>query len=216
MNLATTVTVLVLHGGGFTGGSPADVEPIVRDLRAAGYAATAIAYRDENPTGNVLGQIATVRRHARQASARGPVVAYGVSAGGTLAAALAARGEVAGAVVYAAPTNLLTWLCVPCLTTPGYWSKLGMDAQTRRQASPYFRLSGGQSPQLLLYGDLDHIVPIDQGINYFRASLRGQPDTKLQLMPLALHGIFRQPFPARAREWIQRRWPVRATLKLRR
>jgi len=64
MALATTVTVLLLHGGGFTGGSPASVQPLADDLRAAGYDAIAVDYRSENPTGNILGEIATVRRRA--------------------------------------------------------------------------------------------------------------------------------------------------------
>ncbi len=203
------VTVLVLHGGGFVGGTPASVEPIAKELRGAGYNAIAVPYRDENPNGNVLGEIATVRRYVKDAEGYGPVIAYGVSAGGTLAAALAARGEIAGAVVAGGPTNLLTWICVvpPVTVTPAYWNGLGMSIGDRRAASPYFRLDGHQSPQLLLYGDIDPIVPIDQGLNYFRAALKGQPDTTYTLMPVSPHA-FRQPYRTEARQWIQQRWPV--------
>lgn len=208
MQLAAAVTVLVLHGGGFNGGEPKSVEPIARDLRAAGYNAIAVPYRDENPTGNVLGEIATVRRYAQQAAPRGPVITYGVSAGGTLAAALAASGEVAGAVVAGAPTNLLTWISVTPLTIPSYWQNLGMSAADRRAASPYYRLSSRSSPQLLLYGDIDPIVTIDQGVNYYRAARRSQPDTTYTLMPLSPHA-FREPYRAAAREWIKQRWPIR-------
>jgi acetyl esterase/lipase len=207
MRLATTVTVLLLHGGGFTGGDPSSVEPLVRDLRAVGYDALAVDYRSENPTGNVLGEIATVRRHVREVEARGPVVAYGVSAGGTLAAALAARGEVDGAVVAGGPTNLLSWVGLSPLPTEGFWQRLGMDHAARRAASPYFRLDGSQSPQLLLYGDVDPIVPIDQGLNYLRAALKGQPDTMLSLMGVAPH-IYWPSYRLLARKWIQARWPV--------
>jgi acetyl esterase/lipase len=215
MNLAATVTILVLHGGGFNGGHPGSVEPIARDLRAAGYNAIAVPYRDENPTGNVLGEIATVRRYAQQAASHGPVVTYGVSAGGTLAAALAATGEVAGAVVAGGPTNLLTWTTVSPLTIPSYWQNLGMSVADRRAASPYFRLTGRQSPQLLLYGDIDPIVTIDQGVNYYRAARKGQADTMYTLMNLAPH-TFPQPYRAEARAWIQRHWPVRPPVTLRR
>lgn len=205
------VTVLVLHGGGFVGGTPASVEPIAKELRGAGYNAIAVPYRDENPTGNVLGEIATVRRYAQDAEGYGPVIAYGVSAGGTLAAALAARGEVAGAVVAGGPTNLLTWISVvpPVTVIPSFWKGLGMSVADRRAASPYFRLNGHQSPQLLLYGDIDPIVPIDQGVNYFRAAHKGQVDTKYTLMPISPHA-FRQPYATEARQWIQQRWPVSA------
>jgi acetyl esterase/lipase len=209
MKSVAMITVLVLHGGGFNGGEPVSVEPIARDLRGAGYNAIAVPYRDENATGNVLGEIATVRRYAKDFEGYGPVIAYGTSAGGTLAAALAARGEVAGAVVAGGPTNLLTWTTVSPLTIPSYWQALGMSTADRREASPYYRLNGHQSPQLLLYGDIDPIVTIDQGINYFRAAIKSQPDTKYQLMPVSPHS-FRLPFRAEAREWIQRRWPIRA------
>jgi acetyl esterase/lipase len=47
MKLAAAVTVLVLHGGGFVGGNPGSVEPIASDLRAAGYNAIAVPYRDD-------------------------------------------------------------------------------------------------------------------------------------------------------------------------
>jgi acetyl esterase/lipase len=212
MNLAATVTILVLHGGGFNGGEPASVEPIASDLRAAGYNAIAVPYRDENPTGNVLGEIATVRRYAEQAKRTGPVIAYGVSAGGTLAAALAARGEVAGAVVAGGPTNLLNWICVTPLTIPSYWQNLGMSTADRRAASPYFRLDGHQSPQLLLYGDIDPLVTIDQGINYYRAASKSQPDTTYTLMSLSPHAFW-TPYRTEARDWIRRRWPVHTRIR---
>jgi acetyl esterase/lipase len=207
MNGATLLNIMLLHGGGFNGGLPASVAPIASDLRGAGYNVIAVPYRDENPTGNILGEIATVRRYARDAGRNGPVVAYGVSAGGTLAAALAARGDVAGAVVAGGPTNLLTWICLSPLTTPSYWKSLGMSTADRRAASPFFRLDGHQSPQLLLYGDVDLLVPIDQGITYFHAARLRQADTKFTLMPVSPH-MFRAPYVDEAREWIQQRWPV--------
>ncbi len=213
MKLAATVTVLVLHGGGFNGGQPASVEPIVSELQGAGYNALAVPYRDENPTGNVLGEIATVRRYAREAEARGPVIAYGVSAGGTLAGALAATGEVAGAVVAGGPTNLLTWICVSPLTLPSYWQNLGMTTADRRAASPYYRVTSRTSPQLLLYGDIDPLVTVDHGINYYRVASKHQADTKFTLMTLAPH-TFAQAYRDAARAWIKQRWPVGAQARL--
>lgn len=210
MGLAGVITtILLLHGGGFVGGTTAEVEPIAANLRGVGYHVVVVDYLKENPNGNILGEIATVRRAADAARAQGPVVAYGVSAGATLAAALAARGDVAGAVVAGGPTNLLTWFCLSPMTTPGYWNGLGMSPADRRQASPYFRLDGHQSPQLLLYGDIDPLVTVDQGLNYYRAAKQGQPDTTFQLMPLAPH-TYREPFPSHARAWIQQRWPPSA------
>jgi acetyl esterase/lipase len=208
MGLASTVTVLVLHGGGFIGGYPGSVEPLAQDLRAAGYEAIAVDYRSENPNGNVLGEIATVRRLVMEAETRGPVVAYGVSAGGTLAAALAARGEVAGAVVAGGPTNLLNWIGIAPQPTQLFWQHMGMDRNERIQASPYYRLNGDQSPQLLLYGDIDPIVPVDQGLNYYRAAHKGQADTTFTLMTVSPHAYWNS-YRLQARRWIEARWPAR-------
>jgi acetyl esterase/lipase len=207
MRLATTVTVLLLHGGGFDGGEPASVQPLANDLRSAGYTTIAVPYRDRNPNGNVLGEIATVRRYAQAAERRGPVVAYGVSAGGTLASALAARGEVDGAVNAGGPTNLLTWIGLAPIPTNLYWRRLGMDRGARREASPYYRLNGRQSPQLLLYGDIDPIVLVTQGLDYNRVAAKDQPDTTLVLMSLSPHAFW-GGYRAMAREWIQARWRV--------
>jgi dipeptidyl aminopeptidase/acylaminoacyl peptidase len=151
---------------------------------------------------------------ARDAAKRGPVVAYGMSAGATLAAALAATGEVDGAVVAGGPTNLLNWICVsPYLTTARFWRDVGMDRNARRLASPVFRLNGHQSPQLLQYGDIDPLVPIDQGLQYFEAAVKGQPDTSFQLMPISPH-TYPAAYRVKAREWIQARWPIRPPLRL--
>lgn len=207
MAIATTVTILLLHGGGFIGGNPSSVAPLANDLRAAGYDVIAVDYRTENPNGNVLGEIATVRRRVQAVEGRGPVVLYGISAGGTLAAALAATGEVAGAVVAGGPTNLVSWVGLSPLPTAGYWSDMGMDRDARRAASPYYRLNGDQSPQLLLYGDIDLIVPIDQGLNYLRAAQRAQPDTTFQLMSVSPHAFW-PSYRNVARQWIQSRWPA--------
>ena len=208
MTLATTVTILLLHGGGFTGGEPSSVVPIADDLRAAGYDTIAVDYRADNPSGNVLGEIATVRRQVRAVQDAGPVVLYGVSAGGTLAAALAARGEVSGAVVAGGPTNLLTWIGLSPLPTAHFWQRLGMDRNARREASPYYRLDGTQSPQLLLYGDLDPIVPVEQGLSYLRVALQGQRDTTFSLMTVSPHAYW-PSYRVLAKQWIQQRWPAR-------
>ncbi|HEY1538731.1 MAG TPA: alpha/beta hydrolase [Solirubrobacteraceae bacterium] len=207
MHLATVVTILLLHGGGFVGGTTQEVKPFADDLRDAGYHVVVVDYLADNPNGNVLGEIGTVKRAADAARADGPVVAYGLSAGATLAADLAARGEVDGAVVAGGPTDLLTWFCLSPLTSAGYWAGLGMTPTDRRAASPQFLLDGHPSPQLLMYGDIDPLVQINQGLDYYDAARKQQPDTQFVLMPVAPH-TFRQPYPTEAKQWIEARWPA--------
>jgi acetyl esterase/lipase len=209
MKLASVVTILLLHGGGFNGGDPSTVAPIANGLRDDGYRVIVVPYRDRNPTGNILGEIDTVKDYADNARLRGPVVAYGVSSGATLAAALASRGEVDGAVVAGGPMNLVTWFSLDgYFASQRFWNQLGMSREDRRNASPYYRIEGRQSPQLMLYGDIDPLVNVEQGISYARAARRGQSDTTLKVMTLSPH-TYPERFRRMARAWITQRWPPR-------
>ncbi|MEA2232974.1 MAG: hypothetical protein QOD83_2790 [Solirubrobacteraceae bacterium] len=209
MKLASVVTILLLHGGGFNGGDPSTVAPIATGLRDDGYRVIVVPYRDRNPTGNVLGEIDTVKDYADNARLRGPVVAYGISSGATLAAALASRGEVDGAVVAGGPMNLVTWFSLDgYFASQRFWNQLGMSREDRRNASPYYRIEGRQSPQLMLYGDIDPLVNVEQGISYARAARRGQSDTTLKVMTLSPH-TYPERFRRMARAWITQRWPPR-------
>lgn len=209
MKLASVVTILLLHGGSFNGGNPSTVAPLARDLRGDGYRVIVVPYRDRNPNGNILDQIDTVKGYAANAKLRGPVVTYGVSAGATLAAALASRGEVDGAIVAGGPMNLLTWFSLDGrLAGQRYWIELGMSREDRRNASPYYRIAGKQSPQLMLYGDIDPLVNVEQGISYARVARKGQPDTSIKVMPFSAHW-FPERFRSQARAWIRQRWAPR-------
>jgi acetyl esterase/lipase len=209
MKLASVVTILLLHGGGFNGGDPSTVAPVASDLRDDGYRVIVVPYRDRNLTGNVLGEIETVKGYAENAKLRGPVVTYGVSSGATLAAALASRGEVDGAIVAGGPMNLLTWFSLDgYFASQRFWTDLGMSREDRINASPYYRIEGRQSPQLMLYGDIDPLVNVEQGISYARVARRGQPDTSIKVMPIAPH-TYPERFRRLARDWIKQRWQPR-------
>lgn len=209
MRLASVVTILLLHGGGFNGGDPSTVAPVAKDLRDHGYRVIVVPYRDRNPSGNILRSINIVRDYAENAKLRGPVVTYGISSGATLAAALSSIGEVDGAVVAGGPMNLLNWFSLDgYFASQRYWNDLGMSREDRRRASPYYRVSGKQSPQLMLYGDLDPLVSVEQGISYARVSRRGQRDTSITVMTLAPH-TYPERFRRQARAWIMKRWPPR-------
>jgi acetyl esterase/lipase len=209
MKLASVVTILLLHGGGFNGGDPSTVAPVASDLRDDGYRVIVVPYRDRNLTGNVLGEIETVKGYAENAKLRGPVVTYGVSSGATLAAALASRGEVDGAIVAGGPMNLLTWFSLDgYFASQRFWTDLGMSREDRINASPYYRIEGRQSPQLMLYGDIDPLVNVEQGISYARVARRDQPDTSIKVMPIAPH-TYPERFRRLARDWIKQRWQPR-------
>lgn len=107
--------VLLLHGGGWAGGSRADVAPEAQALVAAGLAVLNVDYRLSAP--GVPGyphQLSDARMAlawaADHATALGldmrRVGALGVSAGGNLALELGVRGVVSSVVAWSAPTDL--------------------------------------------------------------------------------------------------------------
>jgi acetyl esterase/lipase len=206
---AKQVTVLFMHGGAWAGGSPAELEPLAAQYRSLGYNAVSIEYRDGN--NDIVHLIDNVQAQVSKYRSNGPVVLYGVSAGGTLAAALAAAGKVDGAVVIGGPTDLPAWSSNPyrAFLARQVLDALGMKRDEFREASPIRRLSDRPAPQLLQYGDRDQFVPFEQGATYARAARKRQPDIKLETLKGVDHSrLGTTPASvAHALEWIRRRWP---------
>lgn len=197
-------TVLLLPGGGWQAANPADMAPWVDDFTRHGIRSIAIGYplRDVN--------VAT--HYAARVAARlpKPVVAYGISAGGTIATALAADGRVAGAVNVVGPTNLKTW------GTPAGKYILGLlPAFDRRAASPFYDLTRDASPMLLQCGTLDPLVPCgrdpkakgSQSAAFAKRARRFQLDVHVSRMTGVAHGQLRSGMRV-ARRWIERRFPT--------
>lgn len=184
-------TVLLLHGGGWLSGSAASMAPWVQDFRAHGVNAVAVDYP--------LGNVAAAQRYVDIVASRlpRPVVAYGVSAGATLSASLAARGRVAAAVNVVGPMNLATW------DTPAARLIMGLlPGLDRRAASPVAQLMPGAAPTLNQCGATDSWVPCAQAAEFTLAALRYQRDTGMSIMPGA-HG------QSLAGMWEARRWIAR-------
>jgi pimeloyl-ACP methyl ester carboxylesterase len=91
-------TVLLIHGGSFTSRAAVANKQAIED---AGWTTLEVTY----PFGDVA---AAYRAVAAQIPREGPVVAFGESAGGTIALWLAAHGKVDRAVSVGAPTDLTT------------------------------------------------------------------------------------------------------------
>lgn len=197
---AAAPTVLLLHGGGWHSGDPSSMIPWRDDFEAHGYRTRIVGY----PLGNVTRSIDHVDAIAQEARRNGkPVVAYGVSAGGTIAAALAAAGRVDGGVDVFGPTNFVRWLSPVGLNV---MLAAHMSKAEKVSASPYSRLNGMQAPQLLQCGLLDPVTTYEQCTNYVVAARRGNRDTTLHTM-LNAHAQWPSD-RARARAWVQARWPA--------
>jgi pimeloyl-ACP methyl ester carboxylesterase len=189
---ASLATVLLIHGGGFVSGTPATMNPWVRDFRAHRIYAVSVPY----PLGDVAVATRFVGRIADRV--KGPAFAYGLSAGGTIAANLAATGRVDGAVNAIGPTNLTTWR-----TPMGNAVLTSLGPFDQRAASPLYRLTSRATPTLTQCGLRDTWVPCEQAGVFVRAAKRYQPDSRLSVLP----GAHDQSASGvrQARKWIVRR-----------
>jgi dienelactone hydrolase len=196
-------TVALFTGGGWQAANPADMDPWVEDFHRHGIRAVSTTY----PLHDVNAAVRYARWFVAQLPK--PVVAYGISAGGTIAMDLAADGSVAGAVNVVGPTNLTTW------GTPAGKYILGlMPALDRRAASPIYDLTPNASPMLLQCGTRDLWVPCgrnpkakgSQSAAFVKRAKRFQSDVRLSRMTDVAHGQLRSGMRV-ARQWIERRWP---------
>lgn len=181
--------VLLLPGGGWQ--TYSDMRPWERDFEAAGIDAEIVYY----PLRDVPAAIAHVRARAR--AHPGPVVAYGVSAGGTIAAALAAEGSVVAGVNVVGPTDFTRWTGAGVV----YMRQIGMTTYAqKRAASPYWKLGPWSAPLLQQCGLADPLVSYEQCLRHHQGARRYQRNTRLDPMMDAHHqqGWDR----AAARRWV--------------
>jgi len=192
--------VLLLHGGGWLSGDPTSMQPYADDFAAHGYRTRIVGY----PLGDIPASIDYADAVAQEERALGgPVIAYGISAGGTIAAALAAAGRVDGGVDVIGPTDFTTWISPVGLAI---MLVTGMSAEEKVSASPYWRLNELQAPQLLQCGLADPVTTYDQCTRYVEHATSGNPDTTLHTM-LNAHAQWPSDRD-RARAWVQARWPA--------
>lgn len=147
-------SVLVIHGGAWMGGEAKDVRDICARLAGMNYRARSLEY----PLWTVPGSIDYAQRAAREESARGrPVYATGISAGGSIAAYLAVRSEVDGAVAVAPLSDFVDWRPYK----PGFWESLGMTLAMRQRLSPYRNITAPARLRIIHSRD-DRVVPYEQ------------------------------------------------------
>jgi pimeloyl-ACP methyl ester carboxylesterase len=163
--IAQALVVLAIHGGGWVTYGPDSIQPYADGLQRRGVPAVAVPYT----LYNLPQAIMDIRRQVRQYRAQGRcVVLYGFSGGGTLAAYLAARGE-APAVVEGGITDLVTLPRFGYLGTPQHYRDARVLGQEARW-SPTRRVVARPSPMLALYGDLDQVIPVSQGVRLVRSA----------------------------------------------
>ena len=201
-----TTTVLGIHGGGWVSGYPAEMDPVLNPLYAAGYAGGSMTY-----TLNDIPQaVSDIRAGINFWKNFGPVVLYGISAGAHLAACLAARGECDGAVVALGPSDL------NAIPSPSIWpyyfsQQHWIDTKVstvalRDQFSPVDRVTN-PCPCYVLHGTSDPLVPHIEGVNFYNA-IKNKPSaagSKWTSMSGVGHELPQSWWPV-VQQWIQNRW----------
>lgn len=191
--------VVLIHGGGWAKLDKKGFRRDMRKLAGLGYAAATINYRLVKDGKNrfpaavqdVRCALRWLRAHASEYSidpAR--VVALGTSAGAHLASMLGAAPEVKGldhpacpaadqpvnvqgVINFYGPVDLTTYKAYPKHTQKLLDDFLGAsppDASVARLASPITHLDPKDPPMLVVHGERDVIVPVDQS-RRFKAAL---------------------------------------------
>lgn len=162
--------VLLFHGGGWVAGSPDWVFASARRFAAMGLVAIPIEYRLStakvtpiDALADVCGAFAWARREAA-ALGLDPnrLAAYGVSAGGHLAAAAATVGCVnrGGAYGIGGPDALVLWSPALDVSGDGHFRRLLLDRATVAAYSPVEHVRPGMPPTSLVHGDKDSLTPL--------------------------------------------------------
>jgi acetyl esterase/lipase len=157
--LASRPTVLLFHGGGFVFGEASAEHGNALFYRRNGFNAVSVEYPlGDLPAAHRMATV-TARRYARH----GAVVAAGTSAGGGIAAYLAAAGVVRAAVGVCPLTNYVVW-------KPGPWKSIvrAPSASTRARYSTSYRRRVIRSPLRLYHSPDDTVVPYAQSARLAR------------------------------------------------
>jgi len=209
--------VVIIHGGGWTGGGKANPREINigTNLALNGYMAMSIDYvlARTNGTNIVwpqnLHDCKTAVRWLRANAGRlrlnpDRIGAIGGSAGGHLAAMLAVAGpesnldppgphgefpsRVQCAVDLYGPADLVNWKDIAA------WRKTHKnDPELYRISSPTTWVDRNDPPLLILHGTADRTVPVDQSERFAAALKQAGVEHELVIIPDAPHSFHLQP-----------------------
>ena len=220
-------SVVYLHGGAWLTGTRRQSPFLMYELAAAGYVVFSVDYRlaprAPMPAGLIdcKAAIAWVRENAAKYGAQPDVVVMGGSAGGHLAAMLAVSDgtallqpgfedkdtRVRGAVVLYGIANLVgmlegaehrlsTWL----LERIVFRARFADDPEVFRRAQPLSYLSDKAPPILLLHGENDSLVPIEEARSFYELLRKaGAARVHMCEIPLAVHAFEITPSPLHQR-----------------
>lgn len=205
--------LVAIHGGGWRGGSRVDYGAMIARFAQAGYVVASVDYRLSRRgapgwPGNLADVQAAVRwlrQHAEDYGIDpGRIAAIGASAGGHLAALLGVPAPLpedlsgppallARAVIdFYGPSDLSRLIDQPYAGQAVKFLLGGPPedlVQRARPASPTERVQPGSAPMILIYGEEDRTVPVEQGALLAEALQRAGIRHSLRRIPGARHGF---------------------------
>jgi acetyl esterase/lipase len=161
--------IVLFHGGGWVAGSPEWVYDAAKRYASYGAVAVAAEYRlSDQKTVTPLEAMADARdvvRWMRRNSADlgidpNRIAAYGVSAGGHLAASLATFDEPAKDGISAVPNAMVLISPVVSVEHDGWFQRLLGDRALAQTVSPSEHVDKPLPPTIIFHGVADTLVPI--------------------------------------------------------
>lgn len=180
---AAKPAILLLHGGGWRYGSASWMFDSARRFADAGMVAISVEYRlarDElTPIEAYLDTCEALHWTRQQADKFGidadRIAAYGVSAGGHLAALAATRGceQGGGQLGNGGPDLLMLWSPAVDMENDGWFQKLLQGRAEAAEYSPLSQLDGSTPPVLIVQGEQDTLTPA-RGAKAYCEAVRAQ------------------------------------------
>jgi len=175
--------IVLFHGGGWSEGSPEWVYAAAKRFAGRGMVALAIEYRLADrkfvtPLDALEDAKDAIRWVRARAGALGVdanrVVAYGVSAGGQLAAmtAVTPQGSARKEIGSSVPNAVLLRSPAVAVADSGYVKSLLMGKGNAADISPDQQVRAGQPPVYISQGDQDAVTPYADSLNYCEQMIR--------------------------------------------
>jgi acetyl esterase len=174
--------ILLFHGGGWVGGSPEWVYEAAERYAQHGAVAIAVEYRlSDQKTVTPLDSLADARDILRWTRTNATelgidlhhIAAYGVSAGGQLASALATIDDTQHPHTFAAPNALVLISPAVSVIHDGWFKRILLDKAPVADLSPDEHITKRLPPTIIFHGVSDTLVPIS-GVRRFCERARQQ------------------------------------------
>ena len=208
--------MMLIHGGGWRGGSAEAFFLQCRDYADAGFVAVSVNYRladNEMTTPTMFRTLSDAKAAFRYASEHAgelgidpaKIITSGSSAGAHLSIGIALLPGFDGQEPLCKPAACVLMSPVVDTTETGYQPAYRRMKEDGIKFSPAHHLGASMPPQLIILGTLDHILSADQAKKYVADVERQGGQCELELYEGAKHGAFyRGKFYEQCRPRIQK------------